>query len=306
MGREDDRIQVILLKDELANYVRFSISKKTLKVSLIAFSFFLVGLTVYSTYAFFKIRAFSKNEKELKDKLSKVEISLNNIKAKNEELNKQLKLLREERKRTVKELARRIEIINELMRKVGLKVGNGGEGGLAVPLNKIFEDENVQISTKEILPQIDKLIRTFKHTPIGYPTYGRLTSGFGLRINPITGRMEFHLGVDIANKWGTPVRAPADGVVVKAGWCRLMGRCIEIYHGNGVKTSYGHLWKVLVKKGDRVSRGEIIGLMGNSGRSTGPHLHYAVKLNGKLIDPKPFLEAVKYVGREKERRRNGG
>jgi len=305
MKGENDRIQVILLKDELANYIRFSVSKKTLKVLLIAFSAFLIGLTVYSTYAFFKIRTFSKNERELKDKLSKVETALSNVREKNEELNKQLKLLREERRKTVRELARRIEIINELMRKVGLRVEGEGEGGLAVPLSKIFEDGNVQISTEEVLPQIDKLIRTFKHTPIGYPTYGRLTSGFGLRINPVTGRMEFHLGVDIANKRGTPVRAPADGVVVKAGWCQLLGRCVEIYHGNGVRTLYGHLWKILVKEGDKVSRGEIIGLMGNSGRSTGPHLHYSVRLNGKLVNPKPFLEAVKYVGGKEERRGNG-
>jgi murein DD-endopeptidase MepM/ murein hydrolase activator NlpD len=271
MERKDDKIQIILLKDELANYIRFSISKKALRIVLTSFLIFIVGLTLYSTYAFFKIRNLSKNEQNLKSKLFQIETSLNNVKGKNKQLSKQVSILKEEREKTVKELARRIEIINELMRKVGLRVENRGEGGLAVPLSKIFDDDNVQISTKDILPQIDKLIKTFKHTPIGYPTYGRITSGFGLRVNPITGRLEFHLGVDIANRWGTPVRAPADGVVIKAGWCGLMGNCVEIYHGNGIKTYYGHLCRILVRKGDKVSRGEIIGLMGNTGRSTGPH-----------------------------------
>jgi len=302
MKGKNGKLQVIIVKDELANYTRINVSKKTLLAVVSIFSFLFIISFLYSVYALFKFKAIGEERAVLNSKLEDLQEKVSELEEENRELHRQVSLLRKEKKRTIEELAKRIEIINSLMKKVGLKVNSEeGEGGLSVSLSKFLSESDVNLDSSSIINQIDSMIKKFNHVPLGYPTYGRITSPFGIRINPITGRLEFHLGVDIANYWGTPVRAPADGKVVKAGRCYLMGRCIEIDHGNGIKTYYGHLAKVLVKKGDYVKRGEIIGLMGSSGRSTGPHLHYSVKMNGKLVNPKFFLEAVKNVGKEERR-----
>lgn len=126
-------------------------------------------------------------------------------------------------------------------------------------------------------------------TPAIRPTNGWLSSGFGYRTSPFTGRRTFHKGLDIANRKNTPIIAPADGVVAYAGSKGNMGLMVTIDHGHGVVTRYGHLSKSMKKVGEAVKRGETIALMGNSGRSTGPHLHYEVRLNGVPVNP------VKYI-----------
>ncbi len=302
---KSNRIQVIVVKDNLANYRRFSVSKRALVSLVTIFSIFIIFLCIFSVYAASKLMELSKSEGELRRQISQLELQLSRTQKENAQLKETVAKLKEEKKETVEELARRLEIINSLMKKVGLKVDtSGGEGGNAIPLSKLLTDDSVDVDVSSLIPQIDRMIKEFKTVPLGYPTYGRITSPFGLRVNPITGKPEFHLGIDIANRWGTPVRSPADGRVVKAGYCGLLGKCIEIDHGNGIQTYYGHLAKVLVRKGERVKRGEIIGLMGSSGRSTGPHLHYSVKFRGKIVNPEPFLEAPENV--EKEKRRGNG
>jgi murein DD-endopeptidase MepM/ murein hydrolase activator NlpD len=297
MGKKSDRFQVIVIEDELANNVkRFSLSRKFLWGTAI-FLIFLVSFTVaVTTYAFFVTRKskeyFVASTKEIKELRSKIA----QLKEENSHLKARVASLEQEKEETIEELARRIEIIDSIMKRVGIKVSQTsqteGEGGLAIPLDKLLEKENSQVDFSEVLPGIDYLIENFKTTPLGYPTYGRITSDFGLRRNPITHRLEFHLGVDIANKWGTPIRAPADGVVIKAGWCGLMGKCLEIRHNKDIVTYYGHLAKLLVRKGDKVERGQIIGLMGNSGRSTGPHLHYTIRFKDRIVNPHDFMEVL--------------
>lgn len=126
-------------------------------------------------------------------------------------------------------------------------------------------------------------------TPSLRPAKGWISSDFGYRVSPFTGRREFHKGLDIANRKGTPVIAPADGVVTYSGNKWLMGNMITIDHGYGVVTRYGHISELLKKKGERVKRGEIIAKMGNTGRSTGPHVHYGVRLNGVPVDPMKYI-----------------
>ena len=301
---KSNRIQLIVVKDELANYRRFSVSKRVIVTVGTIFAVFLLFLSVFSIYAASKLMELSKSEGNLRDEISRLELELSQTKKENAELKETVAKLKIERKETVEELAKRLEIINSLMKKVGLKVDTSeGEGGTAIPLSKLLNENDVDVDLSSLIPQVDRMIKEFKTVPIGYPTYGRITSPFGLRINPVTGKPEFHLGVDIANRWGTPVRTPADGRVVKAGYCGLMGRCVEIDHGNGIETYYGHLSKILVHRGEKVKRGEIIGLMGSSGRSTGPHLHYAIRFRGKIVNPKIFLEAPQNV-KEEERGRD--
>lgn len=126
-------------------------------------------------------------------------------------------------------------------------------------------------------------------TPSIWPTKGWLSSGFGYRISPFTGLREFHKGLDISSREGTKVIATADGVVTFAGRNGLYGNMIKIDHGHGMMTRYGHLEKMLKKRGDAVKRGDVIGLMGNTGRSTGPHVHYEVFLNGLPVNPQKYI-----------------
>jgi len=130
--------------------------------------------------------------------------------------------------------------------------------------------------------------------PLGYPMEGRLTSGFGRRSDPINNRPAFHAGIDIKGNIGQKIKATADGVVKTSSYEKNgFGNFVILRHGNGYETVFGHLSKRLVKVGEKIQRGQVIGLMGNSGRSTGPHLHYEVRYNGEPINPKKYLSVAK-------------
>ena len=123
-------------------------------------------------------------------------------------------------------------------------------------------------------------------TPTGWPTNGFISSGYGLRWNGA----EFHQGIDIAAEMGTPIVATADGVVTIAGWnAGGYGNMVDIDHGSGVSTRYGHASAVVVTPGQRVRRGQIIAYVGSTGHSTGPHLHYEVRLSGQPVNPTSYL-----------------
>ena len=122
-----------------------------------------------------------------------------------------------------------------------------------------------------------------------WPVEGKVTGSFGERIDPFNGEGAFHSGVDISSPVGTQIIAPADGVVVLSEFTGGYGRCIEINHGNGISTRYGHLSGFAVAEGQTVHRGDVIGFVGDSGRSTGPHLHYEVRINDTPVNPYKYL-----------------
>jgi len=126
-------------------------------------------------------------------------------------------------------------------------------------------------------------------TPTIWPVRGWITSAFGQRVSPFTGRLQMHEGLDICARPGTPVKATAEGVVIYSGWKSDFGKLVTIDHGYGYRTRYGHLSKIYVKNGERVKRGETVGAVGSTGRSTGPHLHYEVKVRGLPVNPKTYL-----------------
>ncbi|MEJ2096541.1 MAG: M23 family metallopeptidase [Deltaproteobacteria bacterium] len=126
-------------------------------------------------------------------------------------------------------------------------------------------------------------------TPAIRPAKGWKTSRFGYRTSPFTGRRELHKGLDIANRKGTKIIATADGLVKYTGKKGLLGNVLVIDHGHGFVTRYGHLKDAVKKRGDKVKRGDVIALMGNTGRSTGPHLHYEVLLNGVQVNPEKYI-----------------
>jgi murein DD-endopeptidase MepM/ murein hydrolase activator NlpD len=141
--------------------------------------------------------------------------------------------------------------------------------------------------------QVDRLNRTLALVPYRKPVIGEVefTSGFGVRSDPFLGRPAMHTGLDFRAATGDPVRATANGKVVSSGWAGGYGRMVEVDHGNGLSTRYGHLSEVNVKVGDAIKIGQVIGAVGSTGRSTGPHLHYETRIDGEAVDPQKFLRA---------------
>ena len=172
-------------------------------------------------------------------------------------------------------------------------MGRGAAGmvdRLSNGLEQLGRQAKIQSISFQELDDFFKNQKSFlSSTPSIWPTRGWVTSGFGFRKSPFTGLREKHEGWDIAARNGAPVRATADGVVVVEGREYGYGNLVEIDHGYGIVTRYGHNSKHLVKVGDRVKRGQVVSLVGNTGRSTGPHLHYEVLLNGVPVSPKNYI-----------------
>jgi murein DD-endopeptidase MepM/ murein hydrolase activator NlpD len=179
--------------------------------------------------------------------------------------------------------------------------GTGGVGGLtAAPLDAAaalepgFQEagrrgtllsSRLKLVEKRLLFQADQLALT----PTVAPALGVLSAGFGARSDPFTGSQEFHTGIDISTPMGNRIYAPANGTVVKVAWEKGYGRVIHLAHGFDITTLYGHLEATRVVEGQRVKRGDLIALVGTTGRSTGPHLHYEVHLAGKPVNPLDYV-----------------
>ncbi|MFH1541212.1 MAG: M23 family metallopeptidase [Elusimicrobiota bacterium] len=147
-------------------------------------------------------------------------------------------------------------------------------------LKKSFDEENLFIKNEKV---------RWLSTPNRWPCYGRITSGFGYRTHPIKGNNEMHPAIDISAKRGDPIKAPADGKIALAEWQPGYGKLIVINHGYGFTTRYGHCSKIFMKQGQEVKRHQIIGLIGSTGDATGPHLHYEIWKNNKVLNPRKYL-----------------
>ncbi len=185
----------------------------------------------------------------------------------------------------------------------GKKVGPApaATGGPFVPLTlrsdaPAFERQLYRINVAR--SNVDRLTRTLSAVPVRKPIMGEidLSSGFGVRSDPFIGRPAMHTGLDFRSSTGDPVRATATGTVETAGWNGGYGRMVEIDHGNGFSTRYGHLSEIEVKVGQQIKIGQIIGRVGSTGRSTGPHLHYETRIDGDAVDPQKFLRAGLRLG----------
>ena len=154
-----------------------------------------------------------------------------------------------------------------------------------------FERQIYRINIARI--QVHRLTHTLHRVPVRKPLEGEidLASGFGVRQDPFNGSPAMHTGLDIHGENGDPVRASADGTVTAAGWTGGYGRAVDIDHGNGLSTRYAHLSAIEVRVGQPVKTGQIVGKVGSTGRSTGPHLHYETRVRGEAVDPQKFLRA---------------
>jgi murein DD-endopeptidase MepM/ murein hydrolase activator NlpD len=173
-------------------------------------------------------------------------------------------------------------------------------GGPFVPLpasaGGIFERGFQRVSLAR--GRLDQLDRVFVGVPIRKPVNGELdqSSGFGVRLDPFIRAYAMHTGLDFRGNPGDPIRATAGGTVVAASWSGGYGRMVEIDHGNGLSTRYGHLSAIEVHEGQIIRPGQVIGRLGSTGRSTGPHLHYETRIDGEAVDPQKFLRAGARLG----------
>jgi len=202
--------------------------------------------------------------------------------------------------------------LDSMFRKAGMntdtlieqvKRGYSGQGGPLTPIALSTRGEvpsEAAERANRLLDQMDRLNLyriAAQAAPFAIPVKSsyRFTSGYGYRRDPKTGGRRMHRGVDFAGPVGTPLYATADGVVTHAGWLSGYGRLVKIKHEFGIETRYAHMSKIRVKVGQRVSRGERIGDMGASGRVTGPHLHYEVRVGGKAVNPMIYIKAANDV-----------
>nr|WP_294870962.1 M23 family metallopeptidase [uncultured Pedobacter sp.] len=190
-----------------------------------------------------------------------------------------------ELKKHYESIDKKLLTINKFLKARGIKTIVKNEGGEAN--SDILSVEEIG---KFYEGYLNKMIDYVAFTPMGYPHFGAITSGYGHRENPFTGEnVETHKGLDFRGKRGEIVKSTASGKVTYAGRRGGYGNCIVINHGNGFETYYGHLSRILISEGAQVKAGDNIGKIGSTGRSTGPHLHYEIHKNGKIINPRSFL-----------------
>jgi murein DD-endopeptidase MepM/ murein hydrolase activator NlpD len=198
----------------------------------------------------------------------------------------------------------RLQLTQQHLRKLGIqpeRLVAGGMGGPfeAAPAGEPAADVSADAQFRSLFQTWQKL-DILEQSVIAIPSLQpvqdmKLTSSFGVRSDPFHGTAAMHAGVDIPGPVGTPIYATADGVIGRAGRFGGYGNLITVNHGKGIETRYGHLSKILVAPNTRVRRGQLIGLMGSTGRSTGSHLHYEVRVDGKAVNPMPFMQNASVI-----------
>ncbi|MFN4012748.1 MAG: peptidoglycan DD-metalloendopeptidase family protein [Aquificaceae bacterium] len=278
-----DYISIIIAYHEGKAPKTLRIKKAHLKIALL----FLGLLAVISFGSHLLNLKLISERSSVANKEKKLEEERSKIYTEREMLAREIERLENE-KRKLKDKIARIEknmgLIEEYLAKRGAVKRPLGVGGASYKVN--LEDLSHLDFLKE---RSDYLLSTIRSIPMGYPVYGRITSHLGWRKNPFGRGYEFHSGIDIEAPYGSKVVATADGVVEMAGHYGDYGKTVIIKHPSGYMTLYAHLSEILVKVGQKVKAGEVIGKVGSTGRSTGPHLHYEVQYEGKLKNPMEYL-----------------
>ena len=212
--------------------------------------------------------------------------------------NQRLRAENERQRQELEKLNNRVERVEDTSRKLAEKSGvveqanPPGTGGPALPLDEMgLATVTAKMGRlEEDLRAYEAILRQRGYTPTVWPVEGTLEGGFGGRRNPFGGAgYEFHSGQDIEAPWGAPVIAGASGKVSFVGWQNGYGQLVIVDHGGGLTTRYGHLSHIDVELNQTVSRAQLLGKVGSTGRSTGPHLHYEVRINDEAVDPLPYL-----------------
>ncbi|MBE8722130.1 M23 family metallopeptidase [Sphingobacterium pedocola] len=251
---------------------------KKIFISTLSFIFILCGSIVY----------FATSKKE-QDVTNKYEATLDQVRAMNRQLSSdQNESARDiyHVKQSFNKIDSTLERINAKMKKRGLKTIALQNAGGPVEL----DEENIELLSEFYADALKELDRKLTGIPIGVPHPGKITSRFGYRRNPFTNRgREMHSGIDLKGRTGDPVKVTARGKVIFAGYEGAYGNVVKVDHPNGFQTRYAHLSKTKVRKGQNIEVGAVIGLLGNTGRSTGSHLHYEILQNNKKLNPEKYF-----------------
>ncbi len=236
----------------------------------------------------------------LQKEIANLKREIMNLELREKEFEAQINQLQKEKEELLQNavglLRQRSSLMKKLISELGLsryvkKLGSNlpeGQGGPYLPPTEEY---------KLLLERMDKYLAVMKNVPLGKPCRGYISSYYGFRRDPFTGKRAFHAGIDIVGPYRSPVRATADGVVFSVGYQRGLGRYVKIKHEHGYMTVYGHLYKYVVRPGEHVKKGEVIGYLGNTGRSTGAHLHYEIRYYGRPINPIKFIRAQRKLAR---------
>jgi murein DD-endopeptidase MepM/ murein hydrolase activator NlpD len=275
----DDRFYAFIIAHTArssSNIRRFCVEKRSLRL-LALFGALLLCATLYGFYGLTQQAAQLRTAAE----------------------NQRLRAENEQQRQQLVALSNRVEAVEDTSRKLAEKSGvvnddatMPGTGGPALPLDahSLAALEGKMSQLEQNIQAYENVLREHGYTPSVWPVVGRLDSGFGGRRNPFGGSsFEFHSGQDIHAAYGDPVVAGATGTVTFVGWQNGYGQLVVIDHGGGLTTRYGHLSHIDVSQGQTIERAQFIGRVGSSGRSTGPHLHYEIRINDEPVDPLQYL-----------------
>jgi murein DD-endopeptidase MepM/ murein hydrolase activator NlpD len=323
--RNRESYTVMILPNPTSKTYRFSVSRKSVKIVFSAACVAVIFLLVFVVQYFYmvgNIWELTSLRQETAAQKSKIEFFAQSV----DGLKRQMERLKEfdVKLRMITDLnvpanaSKYLGVGGEADAEAPLPGSGagpeGGEGGTEEPieapdvsggspshhealLRSLDEDlSTLQVDAVRQEQSFQELSQAIEHrrnrwasTPSIWPVKGWMTSGFGRRMSPFTGEPAMHRGIDIAVPENTPMVASANGVIIRAGWDGGLGNAIKIDHGFGYATTYGHLAKVHVRVGQRVRRGQVIGLVGNTGLSTGPHLHYGVFVNLTPTNPLRYI-----------------
>jgi murein DD-endopeptidase MepM/ murein hydrolase activator NlpD len=306
-AKKNQNYSVIIVSDAKSANKEFAVSAKFIKNAILAFSFLVIffGFIIFQYLTMTLDKQKMKHlELDAKDKQQKISALSSTI----EVLNQRLKNMETYKERIMVATGLTSPLALKEVGSGGPEFGNSGTGDFSGPQSMIpapnsLLPKNIFPQTTEIkdkakniedqLQSVERYVNQQKlhlaATPAIWPTRGYLSDGFGNRIHPFTGRVEFHSGQDIATQLGNKVISTADGVVLVAERREYIGNVIIIDHGFGYVTYYGHLSGFNVREGQRVKRYDVIGYVGTTGRSSGPHLHYEVRYFDKPLNPMDFI-----------------
>jgi murein DD-endopeptidase MepM/ murein hydrolase activator NlpD len=299
-----DHFTLMIIPSRKSGVKKISISKVVIRNILIAFlAAILVTLYVVYDYASIKrdraeLVRLRAQTKEQSQQFRDLAIKIDKFSDRMEELrqfDKKIRILSADQTSRDKKLPLGIggsdkeTRVKELLDQDQQKLITGIREGIA----KLNEDaKEREKSFNELLIFLHEQKSILAATPSIWPVKGWVTSEFGVRESPFRSGVEFHKGLDISTRFGKEVVAPADGLVIVSGYDQQEGNYIKIDHGRGLATGFAHLSRMAVKQGMRVKKGDIIGYVGDTGRSTGPHLHYAVFVNNVPVNPRKYLKDI--------------
>jgi len=273
---DNEKVTVLIIKNDINDVSSFQILAKHVdnfhryiklaSVFVIVFVVCLLGLISYMFY-------LHGANKDLNIQLS--------------DANKQIDMVTAQKvKEKLANIDSRLSVIHDYLLKRGA-LETGSEGGE----NSNKDDEDVYAKVGFYEEQSEIFFNSLENIPLGRPFDGPMSSGYGYRTNPFGGRSgEFHPGVDFKGQIGDPIYATGSGIVARCDWYNGYGNAVVITHKSGLQTLYGHMSRVNVVQNQKITAGDLIGFIGTTGRSTGPHVHYEIRKDGADIDPVPFLK----------------